>query len=967
MTNAAYITLNGKYGKNNNDAQLTFRPLNSNLAPDSGNYYSLATNQTSDPSLRINRWSSDGTLLEYGYLYDTLFNPPDFSGSSSGSAYRLVAGGNGPDVLLYSTGSNPVSWDPSINGSEDLSNCRALASNGTIWVAGGRSNLLYSSTGDTWFPSINGAALLNGSTCYAVATNGSFWVAGAYDSSNTVLYSYDGKTWYPSATGTMLLNSGCLAISWNGSMWVAGGIGVTSLIYSNDGITWSTSENGLALLYQCHSLIWGGTFWLAGGNGPNTLISSYDGIHWISNGSPLRNYCYALAYSGDLFVAGGQDLSSSLIYSYDGLTWRNATPSASLFTVCYAVVWTGSNWIAGGQGSYPFLESSDGITWRTISMPVPLVTQGYALALNRYVPLPTVTIPTMLMGGYGSDSSPIVTSTDGLTWAPINPSTSPDLSGNRCAALAWNGSIWVGGFLYGDASHNTVCYSYDGLTWVKSSSGSSYLTERCLALAFSKTKWLAGGKGTTYMISSIDNGYTWTDISSVTPLITGDGYIATIGYNGSVWIAGAGQTTNKLLYSANGINWFVSTSGNAVFGGNYCNSVAWNGQIWVAVGDSIIAYSSDGITWTQAPASAAIDSWKTVATNGSLWVAGGQGQSRIAYSYDGLQWFPSPSAATIFSVSCKSVAWTGSLWIAGGEGATQTSAYSYNGITWFPSPTGKGILSPVAVVASTRMSLLDASAIPPPILYPSSSMIPGNVVYSTGLNSMYVSSIMSIDNSNAIVSIQGDLSANTFSVGSFNSTSIVATNVIGAGTLNLGSSDANPTAIVITDTTTTIANFSLGNKILVSYINSVSDISAIDISNTITTVYNASIQPYNSIIDTPVYPTPYEYLPGPGTYLIKALTSQIIPPAINPLMRIRIRRPGRYIICNYGTFSGSYSQIQVFIETEWPPGPSPTVATIADRLLAVQYTLTFDIILVPFTPADGNPKLIGANLIVAQL
>jgi hypothetical protein len=980
VTNAAYLTLNGAYGKNNNDAHLTFKPLNSNLAPVAGNYYSLSTNQTSDPTIRINQWSSDGTLINYGYLYDSRFNQPPSSGSSSGSGYKLVAGGNGPDVLLYSTGSNPTTFASSLNGSEDLSQCLALASNGTIWVAGGQSDLLYSSTGDTWFQSTNGAALLDGSSCVAVATNGSFWVAGTQKTSNTVLYSYDGKTWYTSATGSMLLTSVCNTVVWNGSMWVAGGAGsVTTLIYSNDGITWSISENGTLLSAQCIGLVWNGTFWLAGGEGTTQqLVSSYDGIHWTGAGNLFSAACFALAYNGSLFVAGGRDPTSPLRYSYNGLTWTPATASSSLFTTCYTVIWTGSNWVAGGAGPNVFLESDDGITWTAIQ--TSSVTEGRSLATNRIMPLPKITSPVMLMGGNGY--SPIATSTDGITWAPINPLTNPDLSGQRCAALAWNGSIWVGGFLYGD---NTVCYSYDGLTWTKSSSGSTYLNNQCLAFAFSKTKWLAGGKGTNnYMISSTNEGQTWATVSSADNLITSPGYIKTIGYNGSVWIAGAGETTNKLLYSSdgsNGIIWAASASGNSIFGGTYCNSVAWNGQIWIAVGGNIIAYSSDGSGWLQASATTVTGSWNTVANNGSLWVvggAGGGGNTTIAYSYDGLKWFPSSSAATIFTVSCKSVAWTGSLWIAGGEG-TQTSAYSYNGITWFPSPTGIGLLSPVESVASTRINLLDASAIPPPVLYPSSSTIPGNVVYSTGLNSMYTSSIMSIDNFNAVVSIQGDLSANTFRVGSFNparitTTDISATNIsasstvytsnivgTGIGTLTLGSSSINPSAIIISDSDTQIANLSIPTTIRVNNINSADENQlAIVLSANTNTIYNASIQPYTVAITPP--PDDIYDLSDAGIYTIEATSLG--------LYTLIIRKPGRYIICNQGwDYIGSpYTSINIKIMTFYN---TVSVIIVNDQLVNTQQSLTFDIYLgtvyKPGAPIPIVPGLVGTNVVVTDI
>jgi hypothetical protein len=104
--------------------------------------------------------------------------------------------------------------------------------------------------------------------------------------------------------------------------------------------------------------------------------------------------------------------------------------------------------------------------------------------------------------------------------------------------------------------------------------------------------------------------------------------------------------------------------------------------MWVAVGDppSIIAYSSNGTTWNTATGIPFTTGWG-VAWNGSMWVAVGDsssGTNAIGYSYNGINWY---SAATNSFIIASCVAWNGTMWIAGGSG-TISMAYSYNGINW---------------------------------------------------------------------------------------------------------------------------------------------------------------------------------------------------------------------------------------------------------------------------------------------
>jgi len=79
--------------------------------------------------------------------------------------------------------------------------------------------------------------------------------------------------------------------------------------------------------------------------------------------------------------------------------------------------------------------------------------------------------------------------------------------------------------------------------------------------------------------------------------------------------------------------------------------VAWNGKLWVAVGEgttNTIAYSSDGVVWTGAT------------------------------DFSGV----AETSVNIFSNAGFGVAWNGKRWVATGDGTTNTIAYSSDGIKW---------------------------------------------------------------------------------------------------------------------------------------------------------------------------------------------------------------------------------------------------------------------------------------------
>ena len=803
---AGFLTVDGTLDSNN--SQLYFRPLQYPLQPTTGEFYSLSPNQTTDPSLRINQFSSNGTLLQTGYLYDSVINPPPpVTGQSK---LYVIGGGAGSGVadvssaIIYST--DGITWYPSNANLRTVSSqIYTVVWNGTLWLAGGKVSgvntaiIYYSSNGIDWTRVVSYNTLMGlGGIVYTIASSGPLWLAGG-EGNYKITYSYNGINWY-GVQGVPTITS-VKALAYNGTVWVAGGTGTNRLLYSYDGLAWNASVTGNTVFTTgCYALAWNGTVWSAGGEGINTMALSYDGINWVGKGSPLSTQCLAVAWSGALWTAGGRDTSAnSFIYSTDASGWSIGTRDSSASFICNTIAWTGDAWIAGGLGTPAFYTSADGIQWTTLSSASSLLPIGSAVAYND--PLPNApppfvgkspTNPLILIGGdtLSGTRSLISSSTDGITWYPVPSARTTFPSATSCYALKWNGSYWLAGFIGGSA----MGYSYDGLTWNINTSGSSYFTGGCFALESNGSLWLAGGGVANTLIYSYD-GLTW---APTTNLFT---TCFTIKWSGSLWVVG-GYGANRLASSPDGSNnWTVSTSGNALFP-NRCYSVSYNGAIWVAVGDTI-AYSVDGQTWIRGatvPTPSPTSYYLTVAWNGTLWVAGGD--DYLVYSYDGSNWIISITGTTV----SQSVTWTGTLWISTGT----STRYSYNGITWTTAYNTTSLIRGRSVSANRPLPFA-GPAIPPPA-FRSTSSTSGYAVYSTGLTNQYVSNTLFISDLshnigiNVVPQATLDISGSTRLRGDLSANTIVATGPI-ASSLALASRGAYDLSVNLVTGGNTTANW----------------------------------------------------------------------------------------------------------------------------------------------------------------
>ena len=155
---------------------------------------------------------------------------------------------------------------------------------------------------------------------------------------------------------------------------------------------------------------------------------------------------------------------------------------------------------------------------------------------------------------------------------------------------------------------------------------------------------------------------------------------------------GAGLDST-IAYSYDGINW---NRAGRLFN-NQANCVATNGSIWIAGGSAggyfygsgtnapyRLAYSFDGINWTgvnNANSLLAMGQVKGIAygkdgSNNNLWVA--VGESGLATSFDGVNWTGRSFTLASFG---SAVATNGSRWICVGSNPN-TMTTSTNGINW---------------------------------------------------------------------------------------------------------------------------------------------------------------------------------------------------------------------------------------------------------------------------------------------
>lgn len=297
-----------------------------------------------------------------------------------------------------------------------------------------------------------------------------------------------------------------------------------------------------------------------------TTVSDDDqfGKSWAVARSPVGEMDYLdVAWSGTRFVAvgvnrgedgsGSDDDQHAIIYSDDGVTWREAILPADIFP--YSVAWAGGRFFAIGSGHSHVISSTDGATWRVA----------------------TIDLPQHLISGVAFD----------WTWISSD--------------VAWNGERFVILTIFGSYHSN------DGITWSEATdweflSDPAYVS---LGLAWNGQRFVGVGRGERPgfqggVILHSSDGILWSEAHlRSSSLFTG------VAWNGDRFVSIGVDVSNDLrtsdgviMYSSDGITWSeaVTDSSFVPFG------LTWTGEHFVASGfESVggaIHYSRDGRNWT---------------------------------------------------------------------------------------------------------------------------------------------------------------------------------------------------------------------------------------------------------------------------------------------------------------------------------------------------------------------------------
>lgn len=360
---------------------------------------------------------------------------------------------------------------------------------------------------------------------------------------------------------------------------------------------------------------WGGSM----GNSPNAVSQTE-----INNGAT----CYFGKGSGPtLFLAvtikpqtvfrtvaiGTVDIDDpipyTVIYSDDGINWNPSVSGSAEIEEGQGAGWNGSQWIIGGyrRNLITGMYSSDGANYTG--------TSSLSNILTFSVNCATSSGSRWVAGGAGPSAS-ITYSDDGINWTVADASAVTILE--LALGVASDGDLFVAvGYPSGGAGSETIMYSINnGVSWDVADSGGAILDYQTNCVAWNGSYWLAGaqvfqpasGPSALFdiLVKSTD-GKNWQSVNT----FLGHRYdvIRSLAWNGSIWLMGCGFESGEcIFYSTDGENWTNSASAQDVFWNGSVNGLAWNGSVWIAVGSGYnedlerevtVAYSSDGINWTE--------------------------------------------------------------------------------------------------------------------------------------------------------------------------------------------------------------------------------------------------------------------------------------------------------------------------------------------------------------------------------
>lgn len=355
-----------------------------------------------------------------------------------------------------------------------------------------------------------------------------------------------------------------------------------TIITSSDGVHWTSQISGVS--DNLHGITSATNGFIAVGGGWPTgpiILNSENGVSWESNyieGFESWDTLYDVAWNGKIFVAVGDHFSNYnaplILSSSDGETWTPQDIGISLDL--YSIVWDGKQFVAVGKrvgtchgGCSWVCTSPDGNDWSLHLIPYlgGLIDIAWSAELELFVAI-----------GVDDYDSAVLTSTDGSDWS-IQPFSNVNFIG-----ITWAGTRFV---IVG--SGGTILTSVDGTNW---SPETTETDENINDVVYDSMSMVAVGNGG--MIITSNNAEDW--------IIRTQSLIDTYNLNDVIWAderfiaVGYTPTESFVISSKNGSEWILNSETDLAF----MNAIAWNGELFVAVGlDGTILTSPNIENWTK--------------------------------------------------------------------------------------------------------------------------------------------------------------------------------------------------------------------------------------------------------------------------------------------------------------------------------------------------------------------------------
>ena len=320
-------------------------------------------------------------------------------------------------------------------------------------------------------------------------------------------------------------------------------------------------------------------------------------IDWNSNGSSIGSHTIEVIATDNLLETG--ILSIEIV-----LTENISSERFSVRQGHGSVVFNNKIWVIGGRGNgykNDVWHSSDGVNWTEATSSANFTPrEGHTTTVFQN--------KIWVIGGYvrgPSYANDVWYSSDGINWIEATSSADFSIRGFHTTTL-YDNKIWVIGGR-GNGYKNDVWHSSDGVNWTEATSSANFTPrERHTTTVFDDKLFLISGYNTGNFYSNVwssTDGVNWA-IESSAPY-SGGGHTSLV-YDNKLWNIGGLQSSNRVFYSNDGINWVTATSSAAWTKRGHHTSVVFNDKMWVIGGYELFSTfynevwsSSDGINWKE--------------------------------------------------------------------------------------------------------------------------------------------------------------------------------------------------------------------------------------------------------------------------------------------------------------------------------------------------------------------------------